>query len=154
VGKRCADIGYKDFLLSLDNSLASATTLAFAADVSRTVLWNHGQLSRCQDLRRQRQLRSRLACGFASSYVICAMLVQIKLRCVPMRYRKLTRPQALEEYLVYQIKLFEYLQCFGVELDIIDGKYKPESVTCREHEKIKQTKQEAKATTSNLEIIG
>jgi hypothetical protein len=44
-----------------------------------------------------------------------------------MRGGKLTRAEAVEEYLVYQIKLFEYLHCFQVALDIIDEKYKPES---------------------------
>jgi hypothetical protein len=43
-----------------------------------------------------------------------------------MRDRKLTRAEALEEYLVYQIRLFEYLNCFQAALDIKDGKYKPQ----------------------------
>jgi hypothetical protein len=45
-----------------------------------------------------------------------------------MRDRKLTCEEAIEEYLVYQIRLFEYLHCFQATLDIKDGKYKPESV--------------------------
>jgi hypothetical protein len=45
-----------------------------------------------------------------------------------MRDRKLTRAEAVEEYLVYQIRLFDYLHCFQAALDIKDGKYKPESV--------------------------
>ena len=43
-----------------------------------------------------------------------------------MRDRKLTRAEALEEYLVYQIRLFEYLNCFQAALDIKDEKYKPQ----------------------------
>jgi len=46
---------------------------------------------------------------------------------IQMRDRRLTRPEALEEYLVYQIRLYEYLHCFQIMLDIMDGKYKPES---------------------------
>ncbi len=44
-----------------------------------------------------------------------------------MRDRRLTRAEALEEYLVYQIRLYEYLHCFQIARDIKDGKYKPES---------------------------
>lgn len=44
-----------------------------------------------------------------------------------MRNRKLTRAEALEEYLVYQLRLFDYLHCFRAALDIKDGKYKPEA---------------------------
>jgi hypothetical protein len=43
-----------------------------------------------------------------------------------MRNRRLTRAEAVEEYLVYQIKLFEYLNCCQAVLDIKTGKYKPE----------------------------
>src|SRR5229473_4388584 len=43
-----------------------------------------------------------------------------------MRDRKLTRTEALEEYLVYLIRLYEYIHTFKVVLDIEDGKYKPE----------------------------
>lgn len=45
-----------------------------------------------------------------------------------MRDRRLTRAEALEEYLVYQIRLYEYLHTFQIVLDINDGKYKPESM--------------------------
>jgi hypothetical protein len=44
-----------------------------------------------------------------------------------MRGRKLTRAGAIEEYLMYQIRLFEYLQCFQVVSDIERGKYKPQT---------------------------
>jgi hypothetical protein len=45
-----------------------------------------------------------------------------------MRERQgLTRDQALEEYLVYQIGLFEYLQLFQIASEIVDGKYQPEN---------------------------
>lgn len=43
-----------------------------------------------------------------------------------MRDRKLTRDEALEEYLIYLIRLYEYLRTFKIVLDIQDGKYKPE----------------------------
>jgi hypothetical protein len=43
-----------------------------------------------------------------------------------MRNRKLTRAEALEEYLVYQIRLIEALQCVQMVSDIVTGKYKPE----------------------------
>lgn len=43
-----------------------------------------------------------------------------------MRDRKLTRDEALEEYLVYQIRLYEYVHTFKIVLDINDEKYKPE----------------------------
>ncbi|MGO9273384.1 MAG: hypothetical protein ACLQOO_24625 [Terriglobia bacterium] len=42
-----------------------------------------------------------------------------------MRQRKLTPDEAFEEYLVYQIRLFEYMEMFQVELDICEGSYKP-----------------------------
>ena len=45
-----------------------------------------------------------------------------------MRNRKLTHAEAVEEYLVYQIRLFDYLHCFQAALDIKDGKYRPELV--------------------------
>jgi hypothetical protein len=44
-----------------------------------------------------------------------------------VRNRKLDPDQAFEEYLVYQLRLFEYLQMFQIGLDIIEGRYKPES---------------------------
>jgi hypothetical protein len=44
-----------------------------------------------------------------------------------MRDRKLTRAGVLEEYLVYQIRLVEALQCIQMASDIIDGKYKPKN---------------------------
>jgi hypothetical protein len=43
-----------------------------------------------------------------------------------LRDRKLTRVEALEEYLVYQIRLIEALQCIQMVSDIGTGKYKPE----------------------------
>lgn len=42
-----------------------------------------------------------------------------------MRNRKLTQDEAFEEYLVYQIRLFEYIEMFQIELDICEGRYKP-----------------------------
>jgi len=44
-----------------------------------------------------------------------------------MRDRRLTRAEAIEEYLVYQIRLYEYLHTFKIVLDIKDAKYKPET---------------------------
>jgi hypothetical protein len=44
-----------------------------------------------------------------------------------MTQKKLDRPKALEAYLVYQIRLYEYLHCIQIFEDIKDGKYKPES---------------------------
>jgi len=43
-----------------------------------------------------------------------------------MRNRILTRAEALEEYLVYRIRLFEYLNCVQVVADVKYGKYKPD----------------------------
>lgn len=45
-----------------------------------------------------------------------------------MRDRKLTRSEALEEYLIYLLRLHEYLRTFKIVLDIQDGKYKPEAL--------------------------
>lgn len=42
-----------------------------------------------------------------------------------MRDRRLTRSEALEEYLVYQIRLFEFLHIFQIILDIKEGRYNP-----------------------------
>jgi len=42
-----------------------------------------------------------------------------------VRDRNLSQDQAFEEYLVYQIRLFEYFQLFQIELDIIEGRYQP-----------------------------
>ncbi len=42
-----------------------------------------------------------------------------------MRNRKLTQDEAFEEYLVYQIRIFEYMEMFQIELDICEGKYEP-----------------------------
>src|SRR5690349_3164436 len=44
-----------------------------------------------------------------------------------MRDRKLSRAEAMEEYLIYQIRLYEYLHMFQIALDIKDGKYNPEN---------------------------
>jgi hypothetical protein len=46
---------------------------------------------------------------------------------IQMRDRRLTRSEALEEYLVYQIRLYEYLHCFQIIQDMVEDKYKPES---------------------------
>jgi hypothetical protein len=45
-----------------------------------------------------------------------------------MRDRRLTRAEALEEYIVYQFRLYEYIHTFQIALDIKDGKYKPETL--------------------------
>jgi hypothetical protein len=42
-----------------------------------------------------------------------------------VRNRNLTQDEAFEEYLVYQIRLFEYMQMFQIELDIVEGRYQP-----------------------------
>jgi hypothetical protein len=42
-----------------------------------------------------------------------------------MRGRKLSQAEALEEYALYRIRLFEYLHVFQVLIDIIDGAYCP-----------------------------
>lgn len=42
-----------------------------------------------------------------------------------MRNRNLTQDEAFEEYLVYQIRLFEYMQMFQIELDILEERYQP-----------------------------
>jgi hypothetical protein len=44
-----------------------------------------------------------------------------------MRERKLTRDEALEEYLVYQIKLYEFLHMFQINVDLMKHKYAPEN---------------------------
>jgi len=44
-----------------------------------------------------------------------------------MRERKLTRDEALGEYLVYQIKLYEFLHMFQINLDLMKHKYAPEN---------------------------
>src|SRR5208282_3558856 len=44
-----------------------------------------------------------------------------------MRERKLTREEAIEEYLVYQLRLYEFFHIFQVITEIIDGNYKPEN---------------------------
>lgn len=43
-----------------------------------------------------------------------------------MRNRTLTRDEALEEYLAYKIRLWEYLNCAQLISDIKDGKYMPD----------------------------
>jgi hypothetical protein len=42
-----------------------------------------------------------------------------------LRGRKLTRSEALEEYLVYQIRIFEFLQLHQMVSEIAEGKYSP-----------------------------
>lgn len=42
-----------------------------------------------------------------------------------MRNRRLSQDEAYEEYLVYQIRLFEYSEMFQIELDICEGRYEP-----------------------------
>ena len=44
-----------------------------------------------------------------------------------MRNRKLSRREALQEYLVYQIRIYEYLHTFQVGLEIFEKKYRPEN---------------------------
>lgn len=38
---------------------------------------------------------------------------------------KLTREQAIEEYVVCQVRLYEFLHVFQIATEIIDGKYRP-----------------------------
>jgi hypothetical protein len=42
-----------------------------------------------------------------------------------VRNRTLTQDEAFEEYLVYQIRFFEYMEMFQIELDICEGRYAP-----------------------------
>jgi hypothetical protein len=44
-----------------------------------------------------------------------------------MRGRKLSQAEALEEYALYRIRLFEYLDIFQVVADIMDGRYSPKT---------------------------
>jgi len=42
-----------------------------------------------------------------------------------MRGRKLSQAEALEEYALYRIRVFEYLHVFQIIIDIMDGQYCP-----------------------------
>jgi hypothetical protein len=44
-----------------------------------------------------------------------------------VRERKLTREEAIEEYLVYHIRTYEFLQIFQMAVEIMEGRYKPEN---------------------------
>jgi hypothetical protein len=44
-----------------------------------------------------------------------------------MRQRRLSREEALQEYLIYQIQVYKYFHMFQITMDIVDGRYKPQS---------------------------